>query len=444
MNLSAFLIENIELVLQEWENFAKTIFKATQSKKTLRDNAKQMLLTIVLDMQQAQSKSEQTKKSKGQQLQDDTRETAAGEHGIARMEEGFSINEIAAEYRALRASVTKLWGDAKKMIHASDINDLVRFNEAIDQSLNESIASYALSKEQQTRHFNTMLSSSPDLSYIIDTEGIILYVNKAMSDLYQKPAHEMVGKVIYDLAKYVTPKERIRIQAVLDTGESCRGDREFQAPSGRDYFFEYIYTPVFDENGKVEAIAGNSRDITERKIAEAEIWKTANYDVLTGLPNRRLFRDRLDQAIKSAKREDKSFVLLSIDLDRFKKINDKLGHGTGDLLLQKAGDRIKACLRDLDTVARMGGDEFTVILPNVSDAEQTKIVTEKILTQLTKPFQIKNQRIDISGSIGIALFPQDGVEPETLLGNADRAMYVAKKLGRNRFSFHIGSVKNVP
>ena len=444
MKLSTFLLENIELVLQEWENFAKTIFKSKQSKKTLRDHAKKMLLTIVLDLQHTQSRSEQTAKSKGQEAKVSARETAAEEHGIARLEEGFSINEIAAEYRALRASVTKLWGDEKKTMHASDIYDLMRFNEAIDQSLNESIASYALTKEQQARHFNSMLSSSPDLNYIMDTNGVLLYVNKAMSDLYQKPAHDMLGKALYDLTRHVTPTQRNRIQAVLDTGEPCRGDREFHAPSGRKYLFEYIYTPVFDDNGIIEAIAGNSRDITERKHAEADIWKSANYDLLTGLPNRRLFSDRLTEAMKSAMREDKSFALLSLDLDRFKTINDTLGHGAGDLLLQKAGSRIKACLRDMDTVARMGGDEFTVIIPNISNTEQIKIVTEKILTELAKPYQIKHQCVDITGSIGIALFPQDGVKLETLLGNADRAMYIAKKSGGNRFSFHADSVKNVP
>jgi len=436
MKLSTFIVDNLELLLQEWENFAKTIFNGAQSKVTLRDHAKHMLLAIALDLQHLQSKSEQTAKSKGQQPQDHTIESAAEEHGLARLEEGFSINEIAAEYRALRASVTKLWGNANKTIHPSDIDDLVRFNEAIDQSLYESITSYSFSKEQQARHLNSMLSASPDLSYTIDKNGVFLYVNQAMSDLYKKPADELIGKVIYDLEKHIAPEEQERIQVVLDTGKPSRGDRIFHAPSGKKYFFEYIYTPIFDDHGKIEAIAGNSRDITERKTHEDNIWHIAHYDALTDLPNRRLFRDRLDQAVKHGKRENKLFALLSIDLDRFKEANDNLGHEAGDFLLQQVGDRIKACVRETDTVARMGGDEFTVILTNVNNAEQTEIVTQKILTELAKPYQVQKQRVDISGSIGITLCPQDGVEPDTLLGNADRAMYAAKKLGRNRFSFH--------
>lgn len=263
MKLSSFILNNIEPILVEWENFAKSLFKTEQSKRTLRDDAKKMLLVIAQDLQQKQSRSEQTAKSKGQQLQAITK-TAAENHGIARMDDGFSINELAAEYRALRASVIKLWGNACEMINPSSINDIIRFNEAIDQLLHESIDSYARSKEQQARHFNTMLSSSPDLSFVIDKNGLFLYVNNAMSELYQQPIHNMIGKAIYDLL----PEEQVRVQFVFDTGETCRGDMIFKDPSGMEYFFEYIYTPIFDENEKIEAIAGNSRDITQRKHAE--------------------------------------------------------------------------------------------------------------------------------------------------------------------------------
>lgn len=434
MKLATFILDNMELILQEWESFAKTLFTAVPGRKILRDHAKKMLLVITEDLQQKQSKSEQTAKSKGEQQSE--AETAAEEHGVARLEDGFSMNEIAAEFRALRASVTKLWGEAKKMIRPSDINDLIRFNEAIDQSLNESIDSYSFSKEQQTRHFNTMLSSSPDLSYIIDADGVFLYVNKAMSELYQIPVHDMVGNVIYDLAKNLMSEEKAHIQSVLDTGEPCRGEHIFQSPSGRKYFFEYIYTPVLDENGKIEAIAGNSRDITERKITEAKIVQLANYDALTGLPNRRLFSERLEQAIKQVRREDNAFALLSLDLDKFKNVNDRLGHEAGDLLLLQIGERITACVRETDTVARMGGDEFTVILTNIKNNEEINIVTKKILSELTKPFQIKQQPVSISGSIGITLCPQDGLEQGVLMGNADRAMYVAKNSGGNKASLY--------
>ena len=273
-------------------------------------------------------------------------------------------------------------------------------------------------------------------SYIIDLDGVLLYVNEAMSNLYQNPADEMVGRVIYDIENYIEPEEQAQIQAVIDTGELRQGDKVFYSPSGKEYFFEYIYTPIFDEQGTIEAIAGNSRNITERKLAEDQLWQVANYDAVTSLPNRRLFSDRLDQATKEAMREDKPFALLSLDLDWFKTVNDKLGHGAGDILLKQAGERIKACVRDMDTVARMGGDEFTIILTNVGHAEQVKIVADKILNELSKPFQIKNEFVDISGSIGITLCPQDGIEHEALLGQADQALYDAKNSGRNQYKMY--------
>lgn len=435
MHLSQFILDNMEPILQEWESFAKILFKTAKSKKILRDHAKKMLLVMVCDLQKEQSKAEQTAKSKGQQPPE-CKDTPAEEHGIQRLEEGFSIIEIAAEYRALRASVTKLWGKAKSKILPHDIEDLIRFNEAIDQALHESIQSYTWFNNQQTRHFNTMLASSPDLSYIIDPNGILLYANKAMSELYKIPAHDIVGKSIYDLGGNVKFEEQTRIQTVLETAEPCRGDWIFQSPSGKICLFEYIYTPIFDEKKKIEAIAGNSRDITERKLAESKILQLAHTDTLTQLPNRRLFRDRLDQIIKHSRREEKHFTLLCIDLDKFKEVNDRLGHEVGDLLLQQVSKRLKSCVRDLDTIARMGGDEFMIILADINQDDQTKIIVNKILTKLMKPFKIKRQSIEISASIGITLYPQDGVKPDILMGKADKAMYDAKKLGQNQYSFY--------
>ena len=442
MKLSTFIQDNIEPILQAWEDFARTLFPVVPktSKRTLRDHAKKLLLVIAADLNQPQSSSEQIAKSKGLQRQDAENDTAAWDHGFSRLEDGFSINEMVSEYRALRASVTKLWEAEAVKIHASDMHGLIRFNEAIDQAVSESVASYALRKEQQARLFNTMLSVSPDPGYIIDRDGKFLYVNQAMCNLYQQASQALVGTFIYDLGQHALTAERSRIQCVLDTGQPCRGDKEVRTPSGQTYCFEYIYTPIFDEQGQIEAIVGASRDITERKMAEAAIWNSANYDVLTGLPNRRLFQDRLDQAMKHAKREDACFALLFIDLDHFKKINDELGHGAGDLLLKAAGHRIKACVRDVDTVARMGGDEFTVILMHVDvDADEVlhfERVAKKIMVELTKPFQIKQQWVNLSVSIGITRCPHDGGKSDTLLGKADRAMYAAKKAGRNQCRFY--------
>lgn len=444
MRLSSFVIDNLELILDEWENFAKTLFVKTQSRVTLRDHAKEMLMAIVLDLQQSQSKTEQTAKSKGLLKSQGTLiGSAAKEHGLAPLGEGFSINDIVSEYRALRASVIKLWGNASKTIDSSNIVDLVRFNEAIDQSVNKSVASYSLYKEKQTRLFETALSSSPDLTCIFDTEGVFLYVNPAMCELFQKSDKEIIGHVFYEFEMYAEIEERQRIQSVLKTKLPNRRDRAYVAPSGKTYFFDSIYTPVFDDNRKIEAIASTSRNITDRKMAEEEIWHTANYDVLTGLPNRRLFLDRLTQEIKHAKREKTFFSLLFIDLVQFKEVNDKLGHDAGDLLLKLTGDRLRACIREIDTLARMGGDEFTIILTNTGNVDQIKMVLNKMQSNIAKPFMIKGKHVNITSSIGVTICPQDGDEPDILLGNADRAMYVAKHAGGNQFTFHNRSADSV-
>jgi diguanylate cyclase (GGDEF)-like protein len=179
-----------------------------------------------------------------------------------------------------------------------------------------------------------------------------------------------------------------------------------------------------------------SRDITEQKLVEQQVWKNANYDLLTGLCNRLMFLEKMEWAIKHSKRSNKSFALLFIDLDKFKKINDTFGHDVGDFLLKRVAKRISSCVRDTDTVARIGGDEFTAILIDVCDVEQVIFVVEKILSELRKPFQIQKNLIHISGSIGVTISPEDGIKSIDLLRNADHSMYVAKKSGSNLFEFY--------
>ena len=182
-------------------------------------------------------------------------------------------------------------------------------------------------------------------------------------------------------------------------------------------------------------LVGICSDISDRKQAEQEALEHANYDALTGLPNRRLFRERLEQQVKQSQSHGLPIALLFIDLDRFKEVNDLLGHDAGDLLLKQAAQRIRKCVRDSDTVARLGGDEFTVILTQFQDSEAVHEVAAQILETLAQPFRLMQDRVTIAASIGITLCPADGQQPETLLRNADQAMYDAKRAGRNRYSF---------
>ncbi|NOR81050.1 MAG: diguanylate cyclase, partial [Methyloprofundus sp.] len=195
-------------------------------------------------------------------------------------------------------------------------------------------------------------------------------------------------------------------------------------------------TPRFGSTGKFEGYIGSSFDITERKKDEEIIWQQANYDELTYLPNRRMFQDRLELEIVKSHREKRSLALLFIDLDHFKAVNDTLGHNTGDLLLVDAAQRIKSCIRETDTVARLGGDEFTVILSELLDTSSIERITDLIIKNLSQPFKLKEQEVYITASIGITLYPNDGDNVPQLLKNADQAMYRAKNLGRNRFSYY--------
>ncbi|MBA7680581.1 putative signaling protein [subsurface metagenome] len=181
---------------------------------------------------------------------------------------------------------------------------------------------------------------------------------------------------------------------------------------------------------------GISRDITTRKQQEKQLAYTSTHDTLTGLANRALFSDHLSLALAHAQRNRQKFPIMLLDLDNFKDVNDRLGHSVGDKLLQAAGDRIKGILRKTDTVARMGGDEFLLLLPETTRTEDIDVVAQKILAAFRKPFLLDNHEVNTTTSIGISIYPSDGKEADTLIKNADIAMYRVKRYGRNNYQYY--------
>ncbi|MEZ0316447.1 MAG: EAL domain-containing protein, partial [Methylophilaceae bacterium] len=196
-----------------------------------------------------------------------------------------------------------------------------------------------------------------------------------------------------------------------------------------------------DSKGKPVRMVGIHTDISFLKRSEEAIWQHANFDSLTGLPNRRMFYDRLEQEIKKAHRSDLSLALIFLDLDRFKEVNDTLGHDQGDMLLQEAAKRLIGCVRESDTVARLGGDEFIIILGELDDAGVVERIAQKVLIGLTEPFKLENEIAYVSASLGVTFYPGDAKKIDDLMKNVDQAMYAAKNLGGNRYSYFTPSMQ---
>lgn len=205
--------------------------------------------------------------------------------------------------------------------------------------------------------------------------------------------------------------------------------------NGEEYAERLSVTAITNASGEVQQFAAIMSDITKRKQDEERILYQANYDSLTGLPNRSLFLDRLNQSLANMARADRSLGLLFIDLDGFKLVNDTLGHDIGDLLLKEAAKRLGTCVRTGDTVARLGGDEFTIIMPNLDDARNAPLVAQRVLDALAKPFLLSGHEAFVSASIGITIFPDDAREAQELLKNADASMYRAKEQGKANYQF---------
>jgi diguanylate cyclase (GGDEF)-like protein len=201
-------------------------------------------------------------------------------------------------------------------------------------------------------------------------------------------------------------------------------------------FTELSASLIKDAEGKPIGFRGISRDITERKHLEEKIQQMAFHDSLTGLPNRKLFSDRLGIALAQAQRNQKKVGIAMLDLDNFKGVNDTLGHDVGDILLQAAAERLSAALRKSDTVARFGGDEFVLIIPDLKAREDAIQVAQKIVDSFCKPFLIDTHQLVVTTSIGIAVYPHDGTDEGMLLKNADIAMYQAKQAGRARYQLY--------
>ncbi len=296
--------------------------------------------------------------------------------------------------------------------------------------------------EENLQLASTVFQASSEAIVITDANNRIIAVNPAFTRITQYDAAEAVGRDPKLLSSGQQGKEFYRAMwSTIETFGSWQGEIVNRRRNGEIYSEWLTINTVRDENGAVRQRIAIFSDITDKKRSEETIWRQANFDVLTGLPNRRLFHDRLMQELKREEREQHSMALMFIDLDHFKEVNDTLGHEAGDNLLVQASKRIAGCIRETDTLARLGGDEFTIILPGLSDPKRLGILADTIIQIIARPFMIGESTAYVSASIGITLYPQDADNLTSLLKNADQAMYVAKGKGRNQYSYFTSSMQ---
>ena len=266
-----------------------------------------------------------------------------------------------------------------------------------------------------------------DSVVVTDLNGIIIDWNKGSEKLYGYSKQEAIGKAVNIL--HVPEDTEIITTEVLSAVQSIgewSGEVRMLRKDGSIGWVESCCVPVYDENNLMQGAIGVNRDITARKNEIAKLEHLAHFDHLTKIPNRFLLLDRLQHLIKQAQRTKQTFALLFIDLDKFKDINDTKGHIFGDHVLKEAALRVKKAIRNSDTVARFGGDEFIVLLENLTNKNDTKLMTELLYKTLEAEFIIAGESFKVSCSIGSAIYPKDGTTSDSLIAAADKAMYAAK------------------
>jgi diguanylate cyclase (GGDEF)-like protein/PAS domain S-box-containing protein len=323
-------------------------------------------------------------------------------------------------------------------------HNLARLGPVVTRELDEAAVRRAHREAEdrltsQQERMNDILGSLGDIVWSVNPpEMNITFINAAAEAIYDRPAAELLASPLAWIES-VHPEDRDRMRGYMGNtlaGGSNSAEFRIVRPDGEVRWLFDRARVIEDSQGRKLRIDGIASDITRHKEAQAQLYHAAHHDTLTGLPNRKLMLERLRQALARQHREDGMLALMLIDVDRFKTVNDSLGHDAGDAMLCQVAGRIAGCLREEDTVARLGGDEYVVLLADVGGEAGADAVAQKLTAALAPPMRIGGQAIHCTASFGIALFPRDGTDPEALMKNADTAMYAAKKAGRNAHRFY--------
>ena len=290
--------------------------------------------------------------------------------------------------------------------------------------------------EDELQLASMVYNHTGEATMVTDEQNSIIAVNPAFTHITGYSQDEVLGKnpKILSSGKHDSDFYKVMWEEIRTSG-MWQGEIWNRKKNGEIYPEWLTINTIHDREGQLHRHVAFFSDITDKVRSDELIWRQANFDLLTSLPNRRMFYDRLEQEIKKSNRSGLPLALLFIDLDRFKEVNDTLGHQKGDILLVEAARRIVACVRESDTVSRLGGDEFTVILSELADTDHVETIAQHIISSLVEPFVLESEIAYVSASIGITFYPNDARDVEQLLRNADQAMYVAKDTGRNRFSY---------
>jgi len=336
--------------------------------------------------------------------------------------------------------LTVAWHNSPLLDESGKINGALSSGEDITERKQ---AERALVESKEKLH--AVIETALDAVVQMDAAGIITGWNAQAEKIFGWNSEEAVGRMMHETI--IPPQYReAHVQGLkrfLATGEGAILNSRIELSAlhrdGHEFPVELAVVPI--KTADKHEFSAFIHDITSRKKAEDQIWKQANFDTLTGLPNRNMFYDRLAQEIRKAGRASLTMALLYIDLDHFKEINDTLGHSLGDILLVEAARRISTCVRETDTVARLGGDEFIITLTELNEVSRVDALAQHILHELAEPFRLEGEMVYVSASIGITLYPHDATAVEDMVKNADQAMYAAKAAGRNRFSYFAQSMQ---
>jgi diguanylate cyclase (GGDEF)-like protein/PAS domain S-box-containing protein len=338
------------------------------------------------------------------------------------------ISRDVTEHKHMEETISGYEEKYKTVI--MDINERNRMEKALRQS---------------EEKYRTILETIQEGYFEIDLTGKYTFFNDSMCRIHGYSKEELMGmNNRQHIDKENAKKVFQTFNTVYNTGKPAEGfDWQIIRKDGTKRYIETSVSPTKDSSGKLTGFRGIIRDITERKRAEERIEYLATHDALTGLPNRLMFSQLINHVIQTARRYHRQFAVLFIDLDRFKIINDTMGHEAGDQLLQEIAKRFKQSLRAVDVVGRLGGDEFIIMIEEVNELNQVETLAHKILSSAMKPMVLLGEECHVTASIGISIYPRDGEDEQTLMKNADIAMYFAKEEGKNNYQFYSKDIQSL-